>query len=407
MMPLILANAQVVHGDPTVAPRLTDILLRDGRIAAVGERRTFDATDAEVLDLTGRALLPGLIDLHVHLCLTGAPRSDELYRTEAPERLIARMVGLAQRHLHAGVTTIRDLGGPEPGIFVVRDAIADGLVEGPRVLAAGLVVTTTDGHGSWIGAIADDLAGIQVAVNGRIDSGADAIKITSTGGVHTRTSDLMTVQYSEEELRAGVHAAHARGRTVATHASNPRGMQNAIRAGVDTIEHGVFLDDETADLMARRGTTFVPTLVATQLFEPRADHPEIPDYVREKAAVTVPAHRDNFPRAVHAGVTIAAGTDAGSTFVDHGLVALELEALTRFGLSPLEAIAAGTRNAARVIGLDDEIGTVDVGKAADLLVVDGDPTERIANLRNVGLVVRSGRVVHSRWSDVAVGARST
>lgn len=397
-MSLILANARVIHGDPAIVPRLTDLLLREDRIAAVGDRRSFPAADAEVLDLAGRAVLPGLIDLHVHLCLTGEPRSDELYLTERPDRLIARMVGLAQRHLRAGATTIRDVGGPEPGVFVVRDAIAGGLVDGPRVVAAGLAVTTTHGHGNWIGALADDSDGVRTAVNGRIDAGADVIKIMATGGVHTPGSNLMAVQYTEEQMRAGIDAAHARGRTVAAHASNPEGMQNAIRAGVDSIEHGVFLDDETAELMAIHGTTFVPTLVATQLFEPQARHPAIPDYVREKAAVTVPAHRDNFPRAVRAGVTIAAGTDAGSTFVDHGVVALELQALTRLGLSPQEAIAAGTRNAARVIGLDHEIGTVEAGKRADLLVVDGDPTVRIADLGEVVLVVRSGRIVHAKFA---------
>ncbi len=234
-------------------------------------------------------------------------------------------------------------------------------------------------------------------VDARIDAGADAIKIIATGGVHTQGSDLMAAQYTEEELRAGIDAAHARGVTVGSHASNPRGMANAIRAGVDSIEHGIFLDDETAGLMAAHATWFVPTLAATHLFEPHAGHPDIPDYVREKAAMTVPAHRDNFPRAVRAGVKLATGTDAGSTFVDHGLAAVEIEILTRFGISPLEAIAAGTKNAAEMLRLDAEIGTVEAGKVADLLVVDGDPASDIGSLRRVAMVVRAGRIVHARW----------
>jgi imidazolonepropionase-like amidohydrolase len=395
-MGIVLANGRVVHGDPAVPPRIADILIREERIAAIGDRREWDAA-ATVLDLGGRTALPGLIDLHVHLEYTGEPRSDEIAAADSPQRLIARMIGLAQRHLRRGVTTVRDLGAHEPEIFIVRDAIADGLVDGPRVLASGLVITPRNGHGRDLGALADTADEVRAAVRGRIEAGADTIKIVATGGVHTPGSDLMAAQYTEDELRAGIETAHAAGRTVGSHASNPAGMANAIRAGVDSIEHGIFLDDETAELMARHRTTFVPTLVATHLYEPNAGHPAIPDHVREKAALTVPAHRENFPRAVRAGVKLATGTDAGSTFVDHGLAAVEVEILTRFGLSPLEAIAAGTRNAAEVIHLDGEIGTLEVGKLADLLVVDGDPTTMITDLQRVALVVRAGRVVHASW----------
>ena len=349
-----------------------------------------------LVDLTGLTLLPGLIDLHVHLEYTGEPRSDEIAAADSPGRLIARMIGHAQQHLAAGVTTVRDLGAGEPGIFIVRDAIADGLVDGPRVLASGLVITTRNGHGKDLGAQADTADEVRAAVQGRIDAGADTIKIIATGGVHTPGSDLMAAQYTEDELRAGIETAHAAGRTVGSHASNPVGMSNAIRAGVDSIEHGIFLDDATAELMAARRHHLRARRSRRRIsYEPHADHPSIPDYVREKAALTVPAHRENFPRAVRAGVTIATGTDAGSTFVGHGLVPVEVEILTRFGLSPLEAIAAATINAARVVALGGEIGTVEPGKVADLLVVDGDPTTEIADLRRVALVFRAGRIAHA------------
>ena len=405
-MALLLTNARLVHGDPAVTPRRADLLVRDGRIAAIGDRQTMDAGSAQILDLGGCTILPGLIDLHVHLEYTGEPRSDEIAAADSPQRLITRMVGLAQRHLRNGVTTVRDLGAGEPGIFVVRDAIADGLVDGPRVLASGLVITPRNGHGHALGALADTADEVRAAVQGRIDAGADTIKIIATGGVHTQGSDLMSAQYTESELRAGIETAHAAGRTVGSHASNPRGMANAIRAGVDSIEHGIFLDDETAQLMAAHGTTFVPTLAATHLYEPNANHPSIPDYVREKAALTVPAHRENFPRAVRAGVKIAVGTDAGSTFVDHGLAAVEVEILTRFGLSPLEAIAAGTKNAAEVVHLEHEIGTLDLGKAADLLVVNGDPTLHIGDLQHVALVIRGGRIMPTTVPCPAMRVRS-
>jgi imidazolonepropionase-like amidohydrolase len=397
-MTLVLANALVIHGDPAVSPRLADVRIEGERIADVGAPGSFGASATNQaadrrIDLAGRALLPGLIDLHVHLCLTGEPRSDELFESESPDRMLLRMAGLAQQHLHAGVTTIRDLGGPEPASFVLRDAIADGLLAGPRILAAGLVITTTNGHGNWLGAPADDAAAVARAVQGRIDAGADAIKIIATGGVHTQGSDLMAAQYTEDEMRAGIETAHRGGLTVGSHASNPVGMVNAIRAGVDSIEHGIFLDDATAALMAEHDTTFVPTLAATHLYEPHANHPTIPQYVREKAALTVPAHRNNFPFAVRHGVRLAVGTDAGSTFVGHGLAAVEVEILTRFGLSALEAIAAGTVNAARMLHLEGEIGTVAEGRLADLLIVDGDPTRDIAALQAVAMVLKSGRIV--------------
>ena len=394
---LLLTGGRVLHGDPAVAPRRADVLIRDDRIVAVGDRATFaqaDVADAEIIELVGRTILPGLIDLHVHLEYTGEPRSDEIAAADSPQRLIARMIGLAQRHLRNGVTTVRDLGAHEPGIFVVRDAIADGLVDGPRVLAAGLVITTRNGHGKDLGALADTADEVRAAVQGRIAAGADAIKLVATGGVHTPGSDLMAAQYTEAEMRAGVEAAHAAGVTVGSHASNPRGIINATRAGVDTIEHGIFLDDEAAAAMAEHGTTFVPTLAATYLYEPNADHPSIPDYVREKAALTVPAHRANFPRAVRAGVRLATGTDAGSTFVEHGVVATEVELLTRHGLSPLHAIAAATKTAAEVLHLGGDIGTVAPGRLADLLVVEGDPSADVTDLRRVAVVIRGGRVVH-------------
>src|SRR4051795_3813856 len=165
-MALLLANARVVHGDPTVAPRLADVLVEGERVAAVGERGSLDgrAGSAERDDLTGHTVLPGLIDLHVHLEYTGEPRSDEIAAADSPQRLIARMIGLAQRHLRNGVTTVRDLGAGEPRIFVVRDAIRDGLVEGPRVLASGLVITPREGHGKDLGAHADTADEVRVAV---------------------------------------------------------------------------------------------------------------------------------------------------------------------------------------------------------------------------------------------------
>ena len=198
-------------------------------------------------------------------------------------------------------------------------------------------------------------------------------------------------------MRAGVEVAHAAGVAVGSHASNPIGITNAARAGVDSIEHGVLLDDASAGAMAESGSTFVPTLAATHLFEPHAaTDPAIPDYVREKAAITVPAHRDNFPRAVRAGVRMATGTDAGSTFVAHGVVAHEVELLARYGLSALDAIAAATCNAARMLRLDDQIGTVSAGRRGDLLIVEGDPLTDLTALRRVRHVIRDGRIVGGR-----------
>jgi imidazolonepropionase-like amidohydrolase len=401
-MALLLANGRVIHGDPDVSPRDADVLIGDdGRIAGIGPRATLRSSGAEVIDVAGCTVLPGLIDLHVHLEYTGEPRSDEIAAGDSPGRLIARMIGLAQRHLHNGVTTVRDLGAHEPAIFEVRDAIADGLVDGPRVVAAGLVITPRNGHGKDLAAHADNADEVRAAVRGRIAAGADAIKIVATGGVHTPGSDLMAAQYTVEEMRPGVEEAHAAGITVGSHASNPRGIINATMAGVDTIEHGIFLDDEAAETMARHATTFVPTLAATHLFEPNAGHPAIPDYVREKAALTVPAHRENFPRAVRAGVKLATGTDAGSTFVDHGVVAVEVELLHRFGLTPLAAIAAATRNAAEVIRLDQQIGTLQPGRVADVLIVEGEPERDVRDLRRVALVLKGGRIVHVRRRSAA------
>ena len=224
------------------------------------------------------------------------------------------------------------------------------------------MITPRNGHGKDLAAHADNADEVRAAVRGRIAAGADAIKIVATGGVHTPGSDLMAAQYTESTRCApGIEEAHA---------ARPHGRQPRLQpardhqrhpAGVDTIEHGIFLDDEAAETMARHATTFVPTLAATHLYEPNAGHPAIPDYVREKAALTVPAHRENFPRAVRAGVKLATGTDAGSTFVDHGVVAVEVELLA--SLRPVAAGGDRGRNEERGRGhpLDQQIGDAPAG----------------------------------------------
>lgn len=390
---LALTNGLVyTAADGAVATPGT-LLVGDGKVAGVHD--TVDDAQraaggaAEVVDIAGRTVLPGLFDCHVHLFLSG--ELDAMVTRDADVDLAAER---ARAHLRAGVTTVRDLGGPTPEIFRLRDEIATGARPGPRVLAAGPIVTIPDGHGCFMGEIVRDGRELEQAVRRLAGIGVDCVKIAVSGGVSTPSSDLFAVQFTERQLLAGVAVAHELGLRVAAHASNPEAIRIAAAAGVDSVEHAVILDDAALDALAHGTTVVVPTLAATNKPPEFLDDERIPAFIREKARITLPAHRVSIREAVAAGVPMAGGTDAGTTDVPHGLAAMEAAQLVACGLSTTDAIAAVTRHSAALLGLGDRLGTLAPGMIADAVVVDGDPTTDIDRLRDVRLVLRDGSVVH-------------
>jgi imidazolonepropionase-like amidohydrolase len=302
----------------------------------------------------------------------------------------------AEATLRAGFTSVRTLGG-RPGLEVaLRDAQRTGLVAAPRIVSANLAICMTGGHGSWIGREADGPDDVRKAVREQLKAGADCIKLIATGGVMTPGADPGAQQLTDDELRAGIDEAHRAGRKVAAHAHGAQGIQAAVLAGVDSIEHGSFLTDEIIGLMRERGTFYSATLSAVAGFMDAPPN-SVADWAMRKASVVRSALDDSFRRAHQAGVRLVLGTDAGTPFNAHGHNARELALMCKLGVTPTDALMAGTRNGAELLGLEADLGSIEPGKLADLVLCQGDATADVARLcepANIRLVVQSGRIVH-------------
>jgi imidazolonepropionase-like amidohydrolase len=391
----ILTGALLIDGTgaPPVAGRA--VVVEDGRIAAVvGER---EAPAGAALRLDGLTLLPGLVNCHVHLCFNGEADPAATMLRESYPMTVIRAVQRARINVEAGVTTVRDLGGRDYAELAVRDAIRQGLIPGPRTLVAGRGICITGGHG-WhmIGREADGPDEVRKAVREQIKAGADVIKLFATGGVMTPGVEPSAAQLTLDEVRAAIEEASRAGRRTAAHAQGTDGIANCVEAGITTIEHGVFLTEELCARMARDGVALVPTLIAPHAIAAGGVASGIPDFAVRKSLAVRDRHTESFRMALRLGVTIAAGTDAGTPMNPHGSMVPELELMVKAGLAPLAAVQAATSTAARVLGLEQETGRVAPGLAADLLAVAGNPADRIQALDDVRLVIAQGRTIVNR-----------
>jgi imidazolonepropionase-like amidohydrolase len=373
------------------------LIVEGTRIATIGpDARVKIPKGVRVIEGRGRAVLPGLIDCHVHYCLDAGPDAIRSLERDDPTVTAVKAVAHARATLEAGITTVRDVGSRDHISISVTRAIRAGIVPGPRTLNAGLAICMTGGHAWFIGRQADGPDEVLKAVREQIRAGADVIKFIATGGVLTPGVSPGAAQLTFEELRAGVEEATRAGRRVAAHAHGAEGMKNAIRAGVHSIEHGTMLDNEALALFRAHKTFLVPTLSAIQSGLEHGKKGGMPDYAIEKCAGMVDSLRANFRKAVKAGVRIAMGTDAGTPFNPHGRNAQELRRMVQLGLTPMQSIEASTRSAAILLGLEREIGTLEIGKNADLLLVDGNPLDDIAQLEEpsrLTYVLQSGLIV--------------
>jgi imidazolonepropionase-like amidohydrolase len=371
------------------------VLVEDGRIKAVGPRARIDrlAKGARAVDAGRHTVMPGMINLHVHLDSLCGPDflTQALLISEA--NAVMTCVLSAQQTLRAGVTTVRDLGTKYAAAIPVRDAIAKGWVAGPRILSAGVVVCMTGGHGWFIADEADGPDDVRKTVRRNLKRGADCIKVIATGGVLSPGVEVGSSQLDPDELEVAVREGHKADRRVAAHAIGNQGIKNALRAGVDTIEHGCYLDDEALALFKKTGATYVPTLCAPHFLHEHLA--EVPDYARRKTEQVYEAHRASFKRARRKGVTMAAGTDAGTPFNRHEFFATELELMVALGMSAEAALEAATIGAARAAGLADVTGSLEEGKAADLILIDGDPRKDISATKRVKGVMARGEFVQS------------
>jgi imidazolonepropionase-like amidohydrolase len=364
----------------------------DGRIAWAGShaRPPREAGAAVPVEGRGRTLTPGLIDCHVHLCFDGEPDFVAEAKVTEPYAAI-KCVGNAARHLAAGVTSVRDLGGFGAVVSDVARAIADGRIPGPTVVASGQALTITGGHG-WnsFARQCDGADGVRLAVRQQIRAGARSIKIVATGGVLTPGVSVDFTAFTPEEIEAAVDEAHKWGVPIGAHAIGQTGIANCVRAGIDSIEHGAQITAEVAREMKERGVVHSATINALHGI---VDHPEdVPSFAVEKGRQIMGMARDAFRRSLRAGVSFVCGTDAGTPHNPHGSAPLEVVRMVEWGLTPLKALQAATANGARLLRLPD-VGTVEEGKAADLALWETDPLDDITGLLRPALVTKAGVVV--------------
>ena len=369
--------------------RDADVVVEDGTISELTARGEADAPEsAEVVDADGRFVVPGLVDAHVHLMADGRADLSSL-EDDSEATLAYRAAANLRAALEAGVTTVRDLGAPGTLALDARDAVEAGVLDGPRVLACGQNVVMTGGHGHWFGREADGVPEVKKAVREQLKRGADVVKCMATGGVLTDGAMTGAPELDEAELEALVEAAAAKRVPTAAHAHGASGIENAVRAGVSSVEHATFMDRDAAELMADRGTYWVPTAKALHCIGEAGTDAGIPEYAVRKAEEASEAFEDAFEHALAAGVPIAMGTDAGTPFNFHDEIPEELELLVDHGLSEREALEAATVNAADLLGLSDA-GRIAEGYRADLLVLDSNPLEDVTAWQSPERVVSLG-----------------
>ncbi|MFW2850519.1 amidohydrolase family protein [Sphingomonas sp. TX0543] len=407
---VIYIHAGALLDRPGQAPRgKSTIIVQDGKVVEVRDGFLVPPATAELIELQDKFVMPGLVDMHVHLWgIGGDPvraRLAEMTQDDADDLIVAEVN--ARKTLDAGFTTVRDLGGNPRGIRALRDAIERGDLEGPSIINAGQMISITGGHGDGTNGLAEEWADAvhkhqintcdgpddcRRAVRAQIGLGAQVIKFAATGGVLSNVAGGLGRAMTPEEMRAIIDTAHGFGRKVAAHSHAAEGTRAALEAGVDTIEHGTFLDDETIRLFKAKGAYLVPTMIAPVTALAQARGGALPPATIPKAEAAAAAALASHRKAIAAGVKIAFGTDTGVS--KHGENAQEFALMVKAGMTPAAAIRAATISAADALGRDD-IGTLTPGKRADIIAVSGSPLEDVTRLEHVAFVMHRGIVAHA------------
>jgi imidazolonepropionase-like amidohydrolase len=401
----LIHAGRVIDGVSSTPAFTQTVVVEGGKITAIEPGFRAPGPSDRVIDLKNGTLLPGLFDMHVHITSEYSRTSeiDGFKRNEGDVTIDG--VVYAERTLLAGFTTVRDLGDSYRASIQLRNAINAGKVAGPRIIAAGKSIASTGGHADptngWArkfpanpgpeDGVINSVEDARKAVRQRYKEGSDTIKITATGGVLSIAKSGLNPQMTEEEIRAVVTTARDYGFRVAAHAHGTEGIKRAVRGGVDTIEHGTFMDDEGMKLMKERGTFYVPTISAGRWVYDQAQDPTFfPSIVRPKALQVGPQIQSTFARAYKAGVKILFGTDTGVG--KHGQNAREFKLMVDSGMPPMEAIRAATSAPAKFLELDDQVGSIAVGKLGELIGVPGNPLEDITVMERVVFVMKDDKV---------------
>ena len=380
------------------------IVIQGDKIVSVGASGSTPA-GAEIIDLPNATVLPGLIDAHVHLTMDERSIGYGALAISVPREALIGAKN-AKITLDAGFTTVRNVAAGGFTDVALRDAINAGDVPGPRMLVSGPPLSITGGHCDenllpyefhvQADGVADGIAAVQHKVRENIKYGADLIKVCATGGVMSKGDDPNASQYTLEEMKAIVADAHRLGRKVAAHAHGAQGVTWASEAGVDSVEHGHLMDDNSIATLKKNGTYLVPTVYLTEWWTENMDRMHAPDYLKTKMRQVIQSSENNIRKAIAAGVKIGMGTDAA--VYPHGLNAHELAVYVKLGMTPMEAIRTATVNDADLLGWSDKVGSLEPNKWADVIAVDGDPTRDVTVLQHVKFVMKGGEVFKNEYA---------
>jgi len=399
----VLKNLNLIDGTGGPVVNNAVVVVEGTKIKAVGKEGEVEyPADYEVLDLGGKTVLPGMVEAHVHIGMNGEPAMETIMLKETLPMTTIKAAVYAQRDLMAGFTTIRTMGDKGFLDVALKRAIDAGIIDGPRMRVSGQILSITGGHGDialppevtftgW-SAIVDSPDEARKAARYQLKMGADIVKMCATGGVMSEGDEPGSPQLNEDEMRAAIYEAHKVGKKAAAHAQGTKGIKDAVKAGIDSIEHGIFLDDEVVEMMREKGVYLVATLSAPYNIKKYGVEAGIPDYAVRKTEQVIDAHGASFMKAYRAGVKIAVGTDAGTPFNRHGENAQELEMMVQAGVKPMDAILAATKWGADLLGMSNIIGTIEAGKEADIIAVEGNPLENISLLKDVKFVMKAGKI---------------
>ncbi|MGM8212254.1 amidohydrolase family protein [Virgibacillus sp. W0430] len=394
-MRVIIKDCHLINGIDRDVIKDSYIVIEGDTITAIGQGTVETESGDKIIDAKGKYVMPGLIDAHVHLVWDGSPDPMPVIEHLENDAVTLRAYKHALDYLKLGITTVRDVGSPDRTVLHVRDAINSQLLKGPTIVSAGTSISITGGHVYSLGREADGVDGVRTAARTVLKEGADLLKLMATGGIYTEGEDPGNTQLTFDEIAVAVEEANNKNKRVAAHADGLEGIMNCIKAGVTTIEHGIYANTEALQLMKEKGMYLVPTMAVMRRL---STYDQIPAFAQEKALEVTGPHMDMLKKAVELGVNIATGTDCGSAGTPPEYYFEELCIMEEAGMKPIDVIKSSTSIAAACLGIDDR-GIIAEGKKADLLLLNENPCTDLRVLKDEKIVLKNGEITNSSYNE--------